>query len=288
MRSMTGYGEATAQRGRAKVVVQVRTLNHRHLDIQSRIPREYLAVEEEIRKAIRQKIARGRVEILINRSPLKGQGRKLDLDEELLRQYLHGLNRAKKKFGFKGNLDLALLTHLPELFQLGQEEVRGEHERDLVLGTLESALKNLERSREREGRQLKLDFLLQFKHLHQIYAALMKEAKALADSRIKESLSWKAEEHSSEKHRETADSLNSTLKGDINEEMVRLKSHVEELASLIQSKDPVGKKLDFLLQEIQRELNTVSSKVPHLPVVRLVLSGKEKVERIREQAQNIE
>jgi uncharacterized protein (TIGR00255 family) len=288
MKSMTGYGEASAQRRWAKVVVQVRTLNHRHLDIQSRIPREYLAMEEEIRKVIRQNIARGRVEIFINRAPLKGQSRKLQLDEGLLGQYVRGLNRAQRRFGFKGKLDFSLLAQLPELFQLGQADIKQEDEKILVLGTLESALKKVERSREREGHQLKSDILLQLRHLRQICAGLGKEAKTLARSRLEESPSLGGGESFRENQRELSESLNRTLKGDINEEIVRLKSHVEELASLIQEREPIGKKLDFLLQEIQRELNTISSKVPHLPIVRLVLSGKEKVEKIREQAQNIE
>ncbi|TMA12501.1 MAG: YicC family protein [Deltaproteobacteria bacterium] len=288
MKSMTGYGEATAQRRWAKVVIQVRTLNHRHLDIQSRIPREYLAIEEEIRRVIRQRMARGRVEIFINRTPLKGQGRKLQLDEELLGQYVRGLNRAQRKFGFEGKLDFSLLAQLPELFQLGQADIKQEDEKSLVLGTLESALKKVERSREREGLQLKSDILLQLKHLRQICAGLGREAKTLARSRLEESPSLRGEENFREHQRDLSESLSRTLKGDINEEIVRLKSHVEELASLVQEREPIGKKLDFLLQEIQRELNTISAKVPHLPVVRLVLSGKEKVEKIREQAQNIE
>ncbi len=288
MKSMTGYGEATAQRRWAKVVIQVRTLNHRHLDIQSRIPREYLAIEEEIRRVIRQRMARGRVEIFINRTPLKGQGRKLQLDEELLGQYVRGLNRAQRKFGFEGKLDFSLLAQLPELFQLGQADIKQEDEKSLVLGTLESALKKVERSREREGLQLKSDILLQLKHLRQICAGLGREAKTLARSRLEESPSLRGEENFREHQRDSSESLSRTLKGDINEEIVRLKSHVEELASLVQEREPIGKKLDFLLQEIQRELNTISAKVPHLPVVRLVLSGKEKVEKIREQAQNIE
>lgn len=285
MKSMTGYGEATAQGPRAKVLVQLRTLNHRHLDIQARIPREYLAIEEEIRKVIRQTIARGRVELFINRSIVKDQGRMLELDEDLLKQYLQSLSRVKKKFGLKGNLDLSFLTSIPELFHLRETEVKQEDERSFVMRTVGSALKNLQRSREREGRQLKLDFLLQLKQLRQVCAALTSAAKSRAQSRVKDSTE---EQDAAEAFGEPSESQNATLRGDVNEEIVRLKSHVQELASLLKQRHPIGKKLDFLLQELQRELNTISSKVPHLPIVRLVLSGKEKVERIREQAQNIE
>jgi uncharacterized protein (TIGR00255 family) len=287
MKSMTGYGEAEAQGRWAKIAVQLRTLNHRHLDIQLRVPREYLSIEEEIRKEIRQRISRGRVDLFITRSIFKGQGRKLELDEGLLTQYLGSLQRAKRRFGLKGEIDLSLFFSLPELFQLRDVEVRGEDERGLVLRTLDSALKNLERSREREGRKLQLDVQSQIRYLRRVCAGLEREGKKI-QSRLKDSLSLKEAGSSPEAQREALEVGNWTLKGDIHEELVRLKSHVEECARLIRNREPIGKKLDFLLQEIQRELNTVSSKVPHLSVVRLVLAGKDRVEKIREQAQNVE
>ncbi len=165
MKSMTGYGEGATQGRWAKIAVQLRTLNHRHLDIQLRVPREYLSIEDEIRKAIRQRISRGRVDLFITRSPLRGQTRKLELDEGLLSQYLQSLRRAKKKFGLKGEVDLSLFCSLPELFQLREAEVREENEKDLVLEALRLALNKLEHSREREGRQLKLDVQSQIRHL---------------------------------------------------------------------------------------------------------------------------
>ena len=120
MKSMTGYGEASAHVRGAMVTVQVRSLNHRHLDLQLRAPREYLAFEEEIRKVIRDKISRGRLDVFINRSPSKGQGRRLELDEELLRQYLASVRHAKTKYRLSGDCSVSLLSstrmnssHLP-------------------------------------------------------------------------------------------------------------------------------------------------------------------------------
>lgn len=265
MKSMTGYGEAEVQGKWARIAVQLRTLNHRHLDMQLRVPREYLSIEEEIRKILRQNISRGRVEIFISRSLLRDQGRTLELDEELLRQYLSSLRRAEKKFGLKGEANLSLLSSLPGLFQIREEQGKEENEKGLVLRALRSALKRLERAREREGRQLQLDVESQARGLHKICAGLESEESRLPP-RLEDSLS----------------------QGDVHEEVVRLKTHVGELARLIRAREPVGKKIDFLLQEILRELNTVSSKVSNLSVVRLVLAGKEKVEKIREQAQNVE
>jgi len=287
MKSMTGYGEAAGQGKRAKIAVQARTLNHRHLDLQLRVPREYLAIEEEIRRAIRQRISRGRVEVFIARSQLRGQGRKLELDERLLRQYLGSLRRAKSKFGLKGEVDVSLCASLPELFHVGEAEAGEDDEKALVLRTLNLALKQLERSREREGRQLKLDVQTQIRTLRTVSGKLTQEGERIT-SRLTDSLSSREGENLPDWPKETAEAMGPNFKGDIHEEVVRLKAHVEELARLIKELGPVGKKVDFLLQEIQRELNTISSKAPQLPVVQLVLAGKEKVEKIREQVQNLE
>ena len=287
MRSMTGYGEATAHGKLAKITVQLRTLNHRHLDLQFRLPREYLALEEEIRRKIRQRISRGRVELFVTRSPLKGLGRRLALDEELGGQYLQAIRRAQKKFALRWEMDLSLFSRLPELFQLREEEVKGEEEKELVLGALDSALGNLERSRRREGLELASDIRSQVRHLQKISTSLAREAERIS-RRLKESLSAGGEGDAPETQAEAAGMSNMSFKGDVNEEVVRLKSHVTTLARLLGAQEPIGKKIDFLLQEIQRELNTISSKAPHLSVVQLVLAGKERAEKVREQTQNIE
>ncbi|MDP6560539.1 MAG: YicC/YloC family endoribonuclease, partial [Candidatus Binatia bacterium] len=122
MKSMTGYGEAVGQGKRAKVVVQLRTLNHRHLDIQLRVPRMYLSLEEEIRQRIRQRVNRGRVDLFITRSPLKGQGRKLEMDEGLMDQYFQAMRRARRKLGLKDKIDLGLLFKLPDLFYFKEDD----------------------------------------------------------------------------------------------------------------------------------------------------------------------
>lgn len=287
MRSMTGYGEAEGRGRSAKIAVQLRTLNHRHLDIQLRIPRESLSIEEEIRRIVREKISRGRVELSITRSPSRGEGRRLELDEDLLSQYLEALRQAKKKFGLKGDVDLSLCSSRPELFRLKEQEVSGEDERGLILKTLNVALKNLELSRRREGRQLRSDVQSQLHHLRKLAAGLKKEAETIG-ARLKQSLLPGDQGDLPGAEREAIEAGGQAFKGDIHEEVVRLKSHVEELGRVFGEQGPMGKKIDFLLQELQRELNTISSKAPQLSVVQLVLAGKERVEKIREQAQNVE
>ena len=283
MKSMTGYGEGTHSIRGTKVTVQIRSLNHRHLDLQLRVPREYLALEEEIRKILRGKISRGRVDLFVNRYAAKAQARKLEMDEGLVGQYIAGVKHLQKKYRLAGEVGVSLLSNIPDLLHVREPESDPASERQAVMKALSGALNKLERSREREGGQLRNDMESQIHHLTQV-ASFLEERTAenplrLAKGTASETVNGSGGEN---------DLANVTLKGDVNEEIVRLKTHVAALAKVIREREPVGKKIDFMLQEVNRELNTISSKVPQLPVVQLVLQGKERVEKIREQAQNVE
>jgi uncharacterized protein (TIGR00255 family) len=287
MRSMTGYGEASQQVRGTKITIQVRSLNHRHLDLQLRVPREYLGFEEDIRKELRGRITRGRVDLFVNRFAVKGAERTLELDEALLRQYLGSLKAAKKKFSLAGELDVALLTNGPDLFRVRDNEVDAKSEKQALLQALKAALRKLDQSRRREGRQLAADMAAQVVFLRQTSAAIESRAATLGARPVR--LPAGARENSGVPRAEADnDGASWALKGDINEEVVRFISHVAALAETLREIGSGGKKIDFMLQEIQRELNTISSKVPQLEVVQLVLAGKERVEKIREQIQNIE
>lgn len=285
MKSMTGYGEGSQSVRGAKVTVQIRSLNHRHLDLQLRVPREYLSFEEEIRKALRNKIARGRVDLFINRYAGKNHGRKLEIDEGLVGQYIAGVKQLKKKYGLAGEVGVSLLSNIPDLVHVREAEANPGGEREAVMKAIVMALNKLERSREREGSQLRADMESQIRHLTQVARSL---EERVAETPPRPQRSAPEGPNGLGGDRDPLDVANVTLKGDVNEEVVRLKTHVTVLAKVIREREPVGKKIDFMLQEINRELNTISSKVPHLPVVQLVLQGKERVEKIREQTQNIE
>ena len=153
MKSMTGYGEASQNIRSGKVTVQIRSLNHRHLDLQLRVPREYMSLEEEIRKTMREKISRGRVDLFVNRYAAKGQARRLEMDEALVGQYIAGIKQLKKKFALAGEIDVALLVDIPDLFHVREVEIDGASERKAVFKALSMAIEKLEQSRDREGVQ---------------------------------------------------------------------------------------------------------------------------------------
>lgn len=285
MKSMTGYGEGIQTIRSARVSVQIRSLNHRHLDLQLRVPREYLSLEEEIRKILRTKIARGRVDLFVNRSVGKASSKRLEMDDDLVGQYISRVKQLKRRYGLGGDLDVSLLANIPDFVHVSEPEADPAAEKRAVMKALAAALIRLERSREREGAHLRADMEAQIRHLSGIAAEL--EAR-VAEIPLRAQRSAADSGGAAVPEREAAEAANPTSKGDVNEEIVRLKTHVAALGKVVREREPVGKKIDFMLQEVNRELNTISSKVPQLSVVQLVLHGKERAEKIREQAQNIE
>ncbi len=276
MRSMTGYGQAIRQDRQVKVSVQIRSVNHRHADVHLRVPRLYMSLEGELREQTRTKVHRGRTDVFVERTPLKGRGCRLEVDDTLVAQYCEALQGIKKRFGLQGDVDLQLLPRLPDLFQFKEPEQIEGSEKELVLRALQAALTHLTRSRDREGRNLKRNMVAEARLLTRVARRLGRRA-AVIDQRLQE-----------QGANSGGDAGGGSFKGSINEEVVRLGSHVEALAGLMREREPVGKKIDFLLQEVQRELTTVGAKAPQLDVIRVVLEGKESVEKIREQVQNVE
>jgi uncharacterized protein (TIGR00255 family) len=288
MKSMTGYGEASHQNKHAKITVQVRSLNHRHLDLQLRVPREYLGFEEEIRKSLRQTVNRGRIDLFINRTSLPAHAREVELDEELLAKYLKAIQHAKNKFRLAGEIGVSIFSSIPDLLRVRGMEADAALEKQALFSAVRLAVQKLEHSRIREGRHLKADMQLQLRRLKSIAVDLEQHAGQLGPRLQKNSAELNTFDAARKVAAEALDASNWALKGDVNEEVVRLKTHIAALARVLQETEPVGKKIDFMLQEIQRELNTISAKIPLLAVVQLVLQAKERVEKIREQTQNVE
>ena len=256
MKSMTGYGEASQNIHGARITVQIRSVNHRHLDLQVRTPREYMAFEEEIRKLLREKIARGRIDLFVNRYAAKGQARKLEMDEALIGQFLAGVTQLKKKYKLGGEVDVALVSNIPDVFHVREVEIDSKGERQAVLKALNGALKKLEQSREREGIHLRTDMEAQIGHLREIAAAL--EARSLETGARQYKGGWPDGQNGERPERNMPEVATAIAKGDINEELVRLKTHVVALAKVVREREPVGKKVDFMLQEVNRELNTIT------------------------------
>ena len=244
MKSMTGYGEASHQNKNAKITVQVRSLNHRHLDLQLRVPREYLGFEEEIRKSLRETVSRGRIELFINRTSAPGHAREVGLDEELLGKYLKAIQRAKKKFHLKGEFGISIFSSVPDLVRVRDTEINPRMEKQALFTAVRLALQKLEESRIREGRHLRMDMQSQLRHLKSTASDLEKYGSQFAPSLMKGSAAARSDEALTKAGNEAVDVTSAVFKGDINEEVVRLKTHTAALGTILRESGAVGKKLE--------------------------------------------
>ncbi len=291
IRSMTGYGEASRGTPFGKIRVQIRSLNHRFLDLVLRLPPGFMALEPRFREVIKGCIRRGRVDLYLKiernegASPLRAR-----VDWGLARSYLEGMRELKERFDLKGEVDLPLLLSFREVLSPEEEELGEEELWREILPVLEEALRRLDESRRREGEALREDFLERLKaiggHLQRIEERaplVVEEYRRRLSSKAKELLDGELDEG-----RLAQEVALFASRADITEEVVRIRSHLEQFRERLGEGGPVGKALDFLIQEMVREANTIASKSSDLPITRHVLAIKEEVEKLREQVQNIE
>ncbi len=290
LRSMTGYGTATVPIPNGRLTIEIRSVNQRFLDVRVTAPREYAPWEASCRETVRARVARGRVDVYVSRSaPATGRAHVV-LDLAAAREYAAAWKKLKRALGLTGALDLGLFRG-GEVFQTVQVPVDVAAELAAAGRALERALEHFDRERRREGAHLQRDMLARIDRL----AALQAEIQTIAAGTVADA------------HAKLTERLERLLKGteidltrvaqeaavladrsDVTEELVRLASHLAALKQLLSGKEPVGKQIEFLLQEVHREINTIGSKVNDLRVTKLVIEAKGEGERLREQVQNVE
>jgi uncharacterized protein (TIGR00255 family) len=291
MRSMTGFGRAELTRDGVQVTVEARTLNQRFFELKLSLPRGWGEHEAEIRKAVQEHVDRGRVEVFIRTVVLKPPRSRLRVNEDLARAYVAELRRLGKKLALDDKLGIEVMLQRPEIFQVVEEEVDPGAGHELAFDVLRRALKSLESERTREGRGLRRDFELRLKHI----AAAIPRIEALAakaratirdnfESRMRELL---GEAPINEK-RLYEDALGAANHGDISEELTRLRVHLQAMGPLLSRAGAVGKSIEFLLQEINREINTVGAKSQDAQMSQIAVEMKGEAEKMREQVQNVE
>jgi uncharacterized protein (TIGR00255 family) len=293
MKSMTGFGAAQvrlANRERGAISVETKSVNQRFLDLKLSLPKEYVAWEADIRKLVQERIGRGRVELYVSREASTNGRPRVEIDEELARAYVAEWRRLKQSLRLAGDVDLALLRGVPDLYRARETSAAPAAERAALVRVVGKALRELEKSREREGANLAADMRARVHSLEKL-AVLMAEradvsrldARRRIEERLRELLAGNVDEP-----RLVQEAAFQVERGDVTEEIVRLRSHLSGLRDLIEAQDAVGKRIDFLLQEIQREVNTVASKSSDLRLTQHAVEAKGEIEKIREQVQNIE
>jgi uncharacterized protein (TIGR00255 family) len=294
IRSMTGYGQASAELGEARVSVELRSLNHRHADLRLRLPPELAASEREIRRQVLSRVKRGRVELTVNVEPLEGGAGAPHLNRSLVREVVAAEVTLREEFAVEGTLDLATLLSVPGMFRTGPIELEWDDARRQALdGAIVAALDALDRERLREGEHLRQELSERLAGMAAIAAEIRDGAAVQPEAvrgRLVERLSRLAADVDLDPARVAQEAVILADRCDVTEELVRLEGHLDQAKSLLDRPDgdPVGKRLDFLWQEIQRETNTVNSKSADLELSRRALALKAEVEKVREQVQNLE
>lgn len=292
LKSMTGYGNQIIQMEQYTISVEMRSVNNRFLDITLKMPRYLMYIEEQIKRQVKGYFTRGKLEIFIT---INGQGniqKNLQVDFELLNQYMKSLNEMKSKYQLQGDIPVSTLVGLPEIFEVQEEEKRDEALKENILNAVEKSCQEMMIMRETEGTFLEKDILMRLEKLYDITARIeelrpqvIQEYQERITKRINAFLENVSEVDGSRITQEVAILAE---KGDITEETVRLKSHIEHMRKTVKETNSVGRKLDFICQEMHREANTIGSKSTASELNRLDVMLKSEIEKIKEQVQNIE
>ncbi|HTY53938.1 MAG TPA: YicC/YloC family endoribonuclease [Candidatus Binataceae bacterium] len=291
MRSMTGFGRADLEQDGVRVAVDARALNHRFFELKLSLPRGWGAYEAEVRKLVQDFVERGRVEVTLRRVSLKPAASRLVVNEQLAGQYIQAIRRLSKRLELAHALTPESILQRPEIFQVVEEDEDFGADIELGRKALLHALKALNAERLREGKALKKDLA---ERLAQIERASQKIAKLSAASRkaIIESFQSRVRELAGilplDERRLYEDAVATAQRADISEELVRLRTHLQAFRQLLAQQGAVGRKIDFLLQEINREINTMASKSQNAELSRVAVEAKSELEKIREQVQNVE
>lgn len=292
IKSMTGFGRGESSDGVHSFNVEVKTVNHRYNDIIVRMPKHLLFLEEKIKKYIKKFISRGRVEVYINLDYLVDSNIEVNVNVPLALAYKRGLENIINQLGIEDNVSLSHLLTLPEILKTERQEPDEDAIWSCLSEALEIALENVMNMRKKEGLELKKDIERQLRKLEVLIAEIenraplvVREYKEKLVDRIQELLD---EDTDLDEERLNLEVVLFVDKSDINEEVVRFKSHIKQFYMSLEQEEPMGRKLDFLIQEMNREANTIGSKANDLEIINNVMDIKSQLEKIREQVQNVE
>jgi len=291
MKSMTGFGRAHKEVNNREYIVEIRSVNHKYNDINIRMPRNISYFEEKIRKEVLATITRGKIDVSITFNNYSEEGKIVRINRGLAEEYLKELKELASENGLNGDIRVIDLVKMPDVFNLQVEEEGSEVIWQELGATLREALTGFVQMREAEGKKIAEDLEARRQKIETIVTQISAESTGLIDEyvvkleeRIKEILKTDVVDQA----RLAQEIVIYSDKVSIEEELTRLKSHLIQMKTLLQEEKPVGKKLDFLMQEMNRETNTIGSKSGKLEITNHVIEMKTILEDIREQVQNIE
>ncbi len=286
---MTGYGKAEYAEEGIALTVEIRTVNNRNFDFNAKTPRAFISLEDKIRKTVSQYVSRGRVDLFLNFADSTENSASIDVNLERAEQYALAAKKISEKLGVQNDCTVSVIMKMPEvIIDNSATDVEGLSER--LLETVKEACEKLNAMRRTEGEKLVADMLGRMSEIERIAAAIKLRAPLVA-TEYKEKLRARIEEALAGVNYDEARLLSEvafyTDRVNIDEELTRLSSHIAQFRKIVLT-EGAGKKLDFLMQEFNREANTVCSKSNDIEVTSLALSLKNEIEKVREQVQNLE
>ena len=293
-RSMTAYGRAKTQRGGKDILVEIRSVNNRFFDCSVRISRLYGFLEDRVRGFIREHgPSRGKIDVLVSIESMASSGTEIRLDEVYTESYLQALYRLRDAYGLPDDISVMTVARNPSVFAERRREENAEEEWEEIRPAIEEALASFLAMSEAEGERLISDLVAKKEHLLSLLPLVEAQSKEDTDryfSRLEARLTTVLESRgvSADPARILTECAVFADKVAVDEEIVRLRSHFRAFDDMVVSKEPIGKKLDFLIQEMNRETNTIGSKCCSTEISKIVIEMKNEIEKIREQVQNIE
>lgn len=291
IKSMTGYGAGTAQLSGKTFTVEIKSVNSRYSDFSVKLPRIYTFLEDTLRKAAGEIIKRGKVDIYINVESGGESDCVVNLNKPLAEEYLTALRNLSESLGIASNATAETFLRIPDVFSVEKAPEDNEAITATVLEALSSALISFDKMRIAEGEKLALDLKEHLSFIENATAQIEKRSPEIVNEyrhRIEERMRDILQGASYDETRLLTEVAIFADKVNVNEETVRLKSHVSQFLQMIDDGGCVGRKIDFLIQEMNREINTIGSKSNDLDVARIVIDVKAEIEKLREQIQNVE
>ncbi len=292
MKSMTGFGRGEAEKNGIRIVVEMKSVNNRYLDPNIKMPRMLKFAEESVKKAIKKHLQRGRIETYINMDMDTDAFTKVSVDNALADAYYYALDALKERFQMEEVTRLDHLLRFNDIIQVEQSEAEEDLLQEVLLQATEDAVAKLSEMRGVEGEHLRVDIqgylnevALLTEKIAELAPRVVAEYKVKLETRLAELLDQKIELDPSRIANEVAFFAD---RADINEEITRLNSHMKQFEDVIFKDEAIGRKLDFILQEMNRETNTIGSKSNDVGITESVIEIKSYLEKVREQVQNIE
>ena len=291
IKSMTGYGRAVETVNGREFTVEVRSVNNRYLDCSVKLPRSVSFAEETVKQAVKASVSRGKIDVFISIKSESGDETKVSLNAEVLEGYLSAMRQMVSQFGIQDDISVSTVSRLPEVFTVEKPEVDEDQLKADLMTVVEKALAGYDAMRCTEGAALDADLRSRGQTILDLVsrveagnAQTVVDYRTRLENKLKEVLANTAIDES----RILTEAAIFADKVAVDEETVRLRSHLKQMETMLSAGGAVGRKLDFLLQEMNREANTIGSKCSDVVLARIVVDIKAELEKIREQTQNIE